>query len=125
MRLEDRRDQRLEIALELGEVVDVALARIAQRPVRAALAPPVERGDRKPALEQVAGHLEIFLDELAPSPEQRHRAPRRVGRRPADGAQPDAVGRMDVFLDRAGRRGILACRRQGHPSPRSVTGPPA
>ena len=67
-------DESVEVALVEREIVDVPFARVLQLPLGAALAAPVERRDRKAAVEQFADRLEIFLDELGAAAENRHRA---------------------------------------------------
>ena len=48
-------DERVEIALVKREIVDMALARVAQLARRSALAAPVHRRDGEAAIEQIAG----------------------------------------------------------------------
>jgi hypothetical protein len=58
--------QSLEVALVIDEIVDMAAARLAGLPARAALSAPVEGDDRKAAPAQILDGLEIFLDEFRP-----------------------------------------------------------
>src|SRR5215467_655414 len=54
----------VHVDLVIGEIADIALARIAQAARGMALPAPVEGGDRKTAVAQVAHGLEILLDLL-------------------------------------------------------------
>ena len=67
------------------EAVDMALAPVAQAALRAALAAPVEGGDREAAAAQIADHLEIFLDAFRPPLEQADRAARAARWSPQSG----------------------------------------
>ena len=91
IRQHDLANKGIEIDVVAGKVPDIALARVAQRPIRQALPAPVERGHREAAGAQIAHGLEIFLDEFGAALEQAHGAlaPRR--RRKARKAQRDAV----------------------------------
>ncbi len=98
--------QRLQIALEHVEIVDMALVGVGQFARRKSLAAPVHGDDGKAALDEFADRLEIFLDELAPPGEdadgpQRFLAERFRPRRPARDAQQRAVLRADGGNQRA------------------------
>ncbi len=54
-----------DVHLVIGEIADIALARIAQAPRRVALPAPVDHRHRKTAVAQVTHGLEIFFDLLA------------------------------------------------------------
>ena len=112
--LEHLGDEGGEVALVEREIVDVPFARILELARRAALAAPVEDRHRKAAVEQVADRLVIFLDELGPAGEDRHRAARAVRRRPAGGAQQHAVGGAQRVDDGAGRGRIERRGNQAH-----------
>ena len=94
MRLEDRSDEGVEVALEIGEIVDMALARVSQRALRAALAAPVHARHGEAAGEEIAHHFEVLFDELSPPAENGDRSRPVLCRDPARGAQPHAVGRV-------------------------------
>ena len=103
-----------DVDLEIGEVADIALARIAQAPRRMPLAAPVDHRHRKSAIAQVAHRLEIFFDLLAAPGEDADRAlaPRR--RRPAREPQLGAVGRLDGAGDDVLRNRIGGDRDERH-----------
>ena len=87
------KDDPLQEPVEIAQIgviaLDMALVGIVERPVGAALAPPVEGEDGEAPGQQVVGGLAIFLDELGPPLQQQHRAARAAGRaRPARGAVP-------------------------------------
>jgi hypothetical protein len=115
--LQDLRHEGAQVAFKLRKIVDVSPVGVAQRPVRPALTAPVHRRNGKAAGQQFADHLEIFLDEL-PAPAEKNDCSDRRRWRPARRSQPDAVGGADIFLNRAGRRGILGRRDQSHRAPR-------
>ncbi len=112
--LEHLADEGGKVALVEREIVDVSFARILELARRAALAAPVEDRHRKAAVEQVADRLVIFLDELGPAGEDRHRAARAVRRRPAGGAQQHAVGGAQRVDDGAGRGRVKRRGNQAH-----------
>ena len=77
--------ERIEVAVVFVETVDMALARIAQPPLGAALPAPVERRDGQTAFPEVADQLEIFLDAFAAAGKDADRAERPPPGRPASG----------------------------------------
>ncbi len=89
-----------DVDLEIGEVADIALARVAQAARGMALAAPVDHRHREAAVAQVAHRLEILLDLLAAPGEDADRALAAWRRRPAREAQFGAVGRLDGALRR-------------------------
>ena len=91
IRQHDLLHQRFDVALVFREVADVALARIGQRALGAALPAPVDGGDGKAAGAQFAHRLEIFLDEFGAALEQAHRALAARRRMPARKADAHAV----------------------------------
>ena len=95
VRENDLVDEALEINLVLGEIAHVTLARVAERPLRHALAAPIEGGDREAAGAQVAHGLEIFLDEFRAPLKQAHRTLAAARRRPARKTQRDPIGRLE------------------------------
>ena len=80
-------DEGGEVDVVVGEAAHIALARIAQEPLRAALPAPVEHGDGKAARAQIAHGLEIFLDEFGAAGKQAHGALAARRRIPARKAQ--------------------------------------
>ena len=84
-----------DIAIEAGEIrpvileaVDMAQPAIADQPLRAALAAPVESGDGKAAPAEIGDGLEIFLDEFGAPLHEADRAAMRAFRfRPQRKAQ--------------------------------------
>jgi len=78
------------------------------RPVKTQTLPaPVDHGDRKAAIAQIAHRLEIFFDRLAAAGEDADRALAPGRRRPARVTQFGAVGGLDgagddVFRNRIG-----------------------
>ena len=108
-----------EVALVLPEAADVALARVGQHALRAALAAPVHRRHRKSAPAQVGDDLEVFLDELGAAAEQADRAPPRRARRiPAREPELGPVVAAERSDRNAARNRILGKRHQLHGSPR-------
>ena len=59
-----------EVVLIFGEVVDVALERIAAKPARSTLPAPIEHRHGKAPAAKLANRLEIFLDELGAARER-------------------------------------------------------
>ena len=74
---------RIQILVIVGEIRDMRLAGIGQKPLRSALSAPVEGDDRKPAVAQLVDHLEIFLDIFALAVQQQTEPPRTCGIEPA------------------------------------------
>src|SRR5215472_3126291 len=95
VRENDLVDEALEIDLVFGEISYVTLARVAERPLRHALAAPIEGNYRKAAGAQIAHGLEIFLDEFRTPLKQAHRTLAAARRRPARKAQRDPIGRLE------------------------------
>ena len=118
MRLEDRRDKSVEIALELREVVDVALARVAQRPIRAALAPPVEAP--RPQNRARAGPSPPRNISRRTRPARRGSPPCPAPRRPASSARRAAERRRPSGRPPRPRREARDCRLS---TPRSSVAP--
>ncbi len=103
-----------DVDLVIGEVADIALARIAQAPRRMSLPAPVDHRHRKAAVAQIAHGLEIFLDLLAAPGEDADRALAARRRRPAREAQFRAVGRADGAGHDVFRDGIGGNRDKRH-----------
>ena len=95
-----------DVDLVVGEVADIAFARIAQAARRMALPAPVDGRHRKAAVAQVAHGLEIFLDQLAAALKHADRALATRRRRPARKAQLGAVRRLDGAADDVFGNGI-------------------
>ena len=85
IRQHDILHESVKVLVVRREIIDVALAPIAQLPIRAALATPIEGRDRKSATTEVADDLKVLFDLLRPSLEQANRALRAAGRRPPSG----------------------------------------
>ena len=78
----DRVEEQFQVGDVGAEAVDVAGVVLGQGAVAQSLAPPVQRGDGKAALQQLADDLRrILLDELAAAGQQDHRAARPFRRR--------------------------------------------
>ena len=103
-----------DVDFEIGEIADIALARIAQAPRRMALPAPVDHRHRETAIAQVAHRLEIFFDLLAAAGEDADRALAVGRRRPARKAQFRAVRRLDGAGDDVLRNGIGGNRDERH-----------
>src|SRR5262245_57762379 len=103
-----------EIDLVLGEIEDVALAAVAQRPLRQTLAAPVQRGHGKAALARVLHDFEIFFDELGAAMEQAQGALATRRRVEAREAKLDPVGGLDGSGDRAVGDRIRRDRHKRH-----------
>ena len=99
-------DESGEVAFVKREVVDVGLHPVSELALRAALAAPVEGGDDKIALQQIADGFIVLFDEFAASAEQRDRAARLALGRPARRAQPDPVDCAQFLNDGAARRNV-------------------
>src|SRR6187401_3501456 len=94
IRQHDLLHQHFDVTLVFREVTDMALARIGQRALGAALPPPVHCRDGKAAGAQLAHGLEILLDEFGAALEQTHGALAARWRTPARKANTDAVARF-------------------------------
>src|SRR5262249_60431569 len=92
VREHDVMDEGFEIPDVFVEAADVALARVAQCALRAALPAPVESRDREAARPQVADGLEIFLDELGAPLKQADRTFASRRRSPAAVTELESVG---------------------------------
>ncbi len=120
----DLREHGLQVAPVVAEAAHMALARVAQQPVRAALAAPVHRDDAEAAPPQVLHCLVETLDELGAPAQQQHRAARGPPPRgpPGRDAQRDAVaGLHDPAFAAGGRAVALDAEqfRRRHSSPRT------
>ncbi len=120
-----------EVAVVFLEAVDVALHRVAQASLGAALSAPVEGRHREAAAAQVADRLEVLLDGFAAPLHQADGAQRLARRRPpARIAQPHAVGGQDAADRGAGRNRIAVdfvefhahrpCCRRSTPAARPI-----
>ena len=79
----------------------MALARIAQHALGAALAAPVERRDGEAADAELRDHLEIFLDRLGAAGKDADRAAARRERRPAGKAHAHIIRGLQIAGDGA------------------------
>ena len=87
-----------EVAVVLPEAAHVALARIRQHALRAALAAPVHGRDGKAAAAQIGDDLEVLFDELGAAAEQADGAAARHARRiPARVAQLGSVVALETL----------------------------
>ncbi|MGY3426833.1 hypothetical protein ACVWZW_007337 [Bradyrhizobium sp. F1.13.4] len=104
----------LDVDLEIGEVANIALARIAQAARGVALPAPVDHRHRKAAVAQIAHGLEILFDLLTASGEDADGALAVRRRRPARKAQLDAIRGFDGAADDVFGNGIGWYRDQRH-----------
>ena len=103
MPLHDIPHDHFEVAPVIVEIVDMALARIEERPVGTALPAPIEGHDGETAAAQFGDHLEILLNELATSLHDDHGARLAArGRPPAGKAQRQPSGARDRADNRLG-----------------------
>ena len=103
-----------DVDFVIGEIADIALARITQASRRMALPAPVDHGHRETAIAQVAHRLEIFLDLLAAPGEDADRALATRRRRPPREPQFRAIRRFDGAGDDVFRNGIGGNRDERH-----------
>src|SRR5215475_7289295 len=99
MRQHNLAHERVEVDLVFRKILDMPLARIRQLPGGMPLSPPVHGRNRKAAPAEIVDRLEIFLDELAASPEDTDRSLTRR-RIPARETQLHAIRRSDLAVDR-------------------------
>ena len=106
-------DDERQIAVELREIPNMALAVFGQLARRQTLPAPIERHYGKATGEQFAHDFEVFFDEFGATLNQQHGAMGLVRRaNPTHRAQAHAITGGEPFDDRAGRRRIARHRHE-------------